>query len=58
MRKIKIANNEIEKLFDPELHKYLSAEQLLPLIDKSAQNHLTELTAFLMQLRNEKMKNS
>ena len=49
-----IDNNMIEKIYDPLLHKYLTAEHLLPLIDKSAQNNLTELTAFLMQLCHEK----
>ena len=49
-----ILNDNIEELFDPGFCEYLDAEQMLPLIDLSARNNLTELTAFLMQLCHEK----
>lgn len=58
---VRIEAERTQELFDPEFYEYLNVEQMLPLIDLSARYHLTELTAFLMQLcndkRNGKLKN-
>lgn len=47
-------SKNIRGLFDPELYNYLSIEQILEIIDKSARNNLTEYTAFLLRICNEK----
>ncbi|MCH5209044.1 MAG: leucine-rich repeat domain-containing protein [Oscillospiraceae bacterium] len=49
-----IKYNDLEEAFDPLLYEYMSAEDMLSLVDLSAQNNLTELTAFLMQKLSEK----
>ena len=51
-----IDNNKIEELFDPVIYECLSIEQTLSLIELSARKNQTELTAFLMQVCNEKGK--
>lgn len=49
-----IYKNDTDKLFAPELYKYTSIESMLKLVDMSAENQMTELTAFLMQICSEK----
>ena len=49
-----ISNNKIEELFVREIYDFLSIDDMLALIDLSAEERLTELTAFLMRICNEK----
>lgn len=49
-----ISENKPELILDPVLYTYVSAEDLLRLVDASAGKHWTELTALLMQMCNEK----
>ena len=44
----------LEALLEPELYAYVNAGQLLPFIDRSAKYNITELTAFLMKICDEK----
>ena len=49
-----ISKNNIGKLLDPELYRDISMENLLTLIDISAERRLAELTALLLQICNER----
>ena len=49
-----INENETEKFMDPEVYRYMSMKELLRLVDISAERHMTELTALLLQICNER----
>ncbi|MCH5209046.1 MAG: leucine-rich repeat protein [Oscillospiraceae bacterium] len=49
-----INENTIEPILEPALYTYMSIDNLRSLIDISVERHLTELTAFLMRVCNDK----
>ena len=50
----RIEDNDIEELLDPGFYKYVTIENILPLVDLSVEKGMTELTAVLMQMCNTK----
>lgn len=53
-----IEQNDIETALNPDLYIYMSLENLIPLTELSAQHQLTELTAFLLQICEDKRRKS